>query len=125
MVENQKKREEAMKAKDAQFKAEVEAAKPKAAPAPAKPSAAAGQSDKPMENKYSQKRAMYAPLPQTERGKPVLLGGDPQGENILYINGQNVVVRSLKNPLIASMYSEHAYAPTVARYSPCGKYIAS
>jgi WD40 repeat protein len=59
------------------------------------------------------------------RGKPILLGGDPKGENILYTTGNSVVMRSLNNPLICDTYNEHGYPPTVARYSPSGFYIAS
>jgi WD40 repeat protein len=43
----------------------------------------------------------------------------------LYTCGQSVVIRNIKNPLIAETYDEHQRAPTVARYSPSGYYIAS
>jgi len=60
------------------------------------------------------------------RGKPVLLGGDPKnGENILYCTGSNVVIRSLKTPLLTDIYNDHAKDTTVARYAPSGFYIAS
>ena len=35
------------------------------------------------------------------------------------------MIRNLDNPLICDQYTEHAYAPTVARYAPSGYYIAS
>ena len=59
------------------------------------------------------------------RGKPLLIGGDPKGKNILYCTGNSVVVRNVKEPLIADTYTDHPKAPTVARYCPSGFYIAS
>lgn len=59
------------------------------------------------------------------RGKPVLIGGDPKGNNILYTCGNSVIIRNVKEPLLADTYTEHAKAPTVARYAPSGFYIAS
>lgn len=72
-----------------------------------------------------ERKSVFASLPQTTRGKPVLLGGDPKGNNILYTSGNSVIIRNLKNPGIADVYSEHQHAPTVARYAPSGYYIAS
>jgi len=94
--------------------------------ATAKPSIGA-VSDKPViqEPYIRLRKNLYAPLPKTERGKPVLLGGDPNGENVLYCNGSDVIIRSLRNPLQADIYSEHPRATTVARYSPNRRYIAS
>lgn len=72
-----------------------------------------------------QRKSVFASLPQTTRGKPVLLGGDPKGNNILYTCGNSVIIRNVKNPGIADVYSDHQHAPTVARYAPSGYYIAS
>eukprot|EP01102_Stenamoeba_stenopodia_P018587 TRINITY_DN683_c0_g1_i1.p1 TRINITY_DN683_c0_g1~~TRINITY_DN683_c0_g1_i1.p1 ORF type:complete len:603 (+),score=164.15 TRINITY_DN683_c0_g1_i1:90-1898(+) len=72
-----------------------------------------------------QRKSVFASLPQTTRGKPVLLGGDPKGNNILYTCGNSVIIRNIKTPGIADVYSEHQHAPTVARYAPSGFYIAS
>jgi WD40 repeat protein len=72
------------------------------------------------------KKNIYAPIPVVTRGKSVLLGGDPKnGDNILYACGSNIVIRSLKNPLNADIYTEHSKECTVARYAPSGFYIAS
>jgi WD40 repeat protein len=71
------------------------------------------------------KKNFYASLPSTTRGLPVHLGGDPKGKNILYCTGNSVVIRDLTNPLLCDQYTEHAHAPTVARYAPSGYYIAS
>jgi hypothetical protein len=35
-------------------------------------------------------------LPAAQRGKPTLIGGDPQGENILYCLGNDVIIRSIQ-----------------------------
>jgi len=68
---------------------------------------------------------IYGSIPTTTRGRAVLIGGDPKGENILYVTGNSVVIRNIKNPLITELYNDHGYPPTVARYSPSGFYIAS
>jgi len=71
------------------------------------------------------KKNFLAATPETFRGKPVHLGGDPKGDNILYGCGSTVVIRSLKNPALCDTYSEHSKPCTVARYAPSGYYIAS
>eukprot|EP01121_Diplochlamys_sp_Union-15-3_P010046 TRINITY_DN2776_c0_g1_i2.p1 TRINITY_DN2776_c0_g1~~TRINITY_DN2776_c0_g1_i2.p1 ORF type:complete len:618 (+),score=129.89 TRINITY_DN2776_c0_g1_i2:52-1854(+) len=69
---------------------------------------------------------LFAPSPSTVRGKSVLVGGDPKKkEYILYATGNSIVLRSLKDPLIASLYQEHQTETTLARFSPSGFYIAS
>lgn len=132
MLENQRKREEAMKEKERKQREEEEAlkkAKLAAAPVTNKPSIGASPAGNekpvPQENCIKLKKNLYAPLPKTERGKPILVGGDPSGENILYCVGSDVIVRSLKNPLVAEIYSEHPRTTTVARYSPNRRFIAS
>ncbi len=40
--------------------------------------------------------SILAPLPAAQRGKPTLIGGDPQGENILYCLGNDVIIRSIQ-----------------------------
>jgi len=73
---------------------------------------------------YTEDKA-YACLPNTTRGKPTVLGGDPKGKNIVYACGQNIVIRDIENPLICDFYTEHTHNTTVAKYSPSGFYIAS
>ncbi|OQR67127.1 actin-interacting protein 1-like [Tropilaelaps mercedesae] len=73
---------------------------------------------------YSNK-AIWATLPRTERGRPIVLGGDPKGNNFLYANGHYVVIRNIKNPAVCDIYAEHSTATTVAKYSPSGFYICS
>jgi len=68
---------------------------------------------------------IYGATPATTRGKSVLLGGDPKGNNFVYTNGSAVFMRNLKNPLLTEMYTEHSHQTTVARYAPSGFYIAS
>ena len=43
----------------------------------------------------------------------------------MYTNGKSVVLRSLRNPMLCDMYTEHGYAATVARFSPNGEWVAS
>ncbi|XP_014279934.1 actin-interacting protein 1 isoform X1 [Halyomorpha halys] len=68
---------------------------------------------------------IYATLPRTQRGAPIVLGGDPKGKNFLYTNGNSVIIRNIDNPAIADIYTEHSCAVNVAKYSPSGFYIAS
>lgn len=38
---------------------------------------------------------IYASLPRTNRGQPIVLGGDPKGKNFLYCNGNSVIIRNI------------------------------
>ncbi|GJQ82263.1 putative actin-interacting protein 1-like [Trypoxylus dichotomus] len=73
---------------------------------------------------YSLKN-VYATLPKTQRGQPLVLGGDPKGKNFLYTNGNSVIIRNIDNPAISDIYTEHSLPVNVAKYSPSGFYIAS
>ncbi|XP_074114594.1 actin-interacting protein 1 flr [Cotesia typhae] len=70
-------------------------------------------------------RYIFSALPRTQRGAPLVLGGDPKGNNFLYTNGNSVIIRNINNPAIADIYTEHSCAVNVAKYSPSGFYIAS
>ncbi|KAF3793675.1 stress protein [Nymphaea thermarum] len=67
----------------------------------------------------------YACVPSTERGRGILISGDPKTNAIVYCNGRSVIIRYLDRPLEAVVYGEHAYQATVARFSPNGEWIAS
>jgi len=68
---------------------------------------------------------IYSSLPNTERGQPVKLGGDPKGKNFVYASGSSIIIRDIENPFITDVYNEHAKKTFVAKYSPSGFYIAS
>lgn len=68
---------------------------------------------------------LYASVPQTTRGKSVLLGGDPKKQQFLYCSGSSVFMRNIQDPLKCETYVEHAHQTTVARYAPSGFYCAS
>ncbi|KAI4472462.1 hypothetical protein M0802_016799 [Mischocyttarus mexicanus] len=68
---------------------------------------------------------ILAALPKTQRGHPLVLGGDPKGKNFLYTNGNSVIIRNIDNPAIADIYTEHSCPVNLAKYSPSGFYIAS
>lgn len=70
-------------------------------------------------------RFTFACLPRTERGQPIVLGQDPQGENILYCHGNSVILRNLDSPQYADIYTQHSTQVNVAKYSPSRFYIAS
>jgi WD40 repeat protein len=70
-------------------------------------------------------RSIWATLPRTERGRPIVLGADPKGKNFLYTHANSVVIRDLANPETADIYTQHSCQVNVAKYSPSGFYIAS
>ncbi|KAJ4765427.1 WD repeat-containing protein 1 [Rhynchospora pubera] len=67
----------------------------------------------------------YACAPTTERGRGILISGDPKSDCFLYCNGRSVVLRSLATPLNPFVYGEHSHPVSVARFSPNGEWIAS
>lgn len=69
--------------------------------------------------------SIWASLPRTQRGQPVVLGCDPKGEKLLYGHGNSVIIRDIKNPEISDMYTEHSVPVTVAKWAPSGYYICS
>ena len=38
----------------------------------------------------------FPTLPKTERGKPLVINGDPKGKNFLYCNGNSVIIRNIE-----------------------------
>ncbi|XP_031105427.1 actin-interacting protein 1-2-like [Ipomoea triloba] len=78
-----------------------------------------------MHNMLAKLKETYACVPSTERGRGILISGDPKSNSILYCNGRSVIIRYLDRPLEVAVYAEHAYQTTVARYSPNGEWIAS
>jgi len=70
-------------------------------------------------------KTLFASLPKTQRGQPIVLGGDPKGKNFLYTHGNSVIIRNIEDPSIAESYTEHSCQVNVAKYSPSGFYIAS
>ncbi|XP_019167395.1 PREDICTED: actin-interacting protein 1-2-like [Ipomoea nil] len=73
----------------------------------------------------SELKETYACVPSTERGRGILISGDPKSNSILYCNGRSVIIWHLDRPLQVSVYAEHAYNVTVARFSPNSEWIAS
>lgn len=69
--------------------------------------------------------SIWASLPRTQRGQPVVLGTDPKGEKLLYGHGNSVIIRDIKNPAISEMYTEHSVPVMVAKWAPSGYYICS
>lgn len=67
----------------------------------------------------------YASVPGTERGRGILVTGEPRSGSIVYCNGRSVIIRSLQDPAKAEVYGEHGYPVTVARFSPNGEWVAS
>ncbi|KAG5014827.1 hypothetical protein AAZX31_08G050800 [Glycine max] len=67
----------------------------------------------------------YACMPTTERGRGILISGDAKSNSVVYTNGRSVVMMNLQNPLHVSVYGDHAYPATVARFSPNGEWVAS
>ncbi|XP_062192118.1 actin-interacting protein 1-2-like [Phragmites australis] len=67
----------------------------------------------------------YACSPATERGRGILLAGDPKTDTIAFCTGRSVILRRLDAPLDAWAYPDHGYPTTVARFSPNGEWVAS
>jgi len=40
-------------------------------------------------------KSVWATLPRTERGRPLVLGADPKGKNFLYCHANSVIIRDL------------------------------
>jgi len=70
-------------------------------------------------------KSLFASLPKTQRGQPIVLGADPKGKNFLYTHGNSVIIRNIEDPSISETYTEHSCQVNVAKYSPSGFYIAS
>eukprot|EP00824_Muranothrix_gubernata_P008713 TRINITY_DN21217_c0_g1_i1.p1 TRINITY_DN21217_c0_g1~~TRINITY_DN21217_c0_g1_i1.p1 ORF type:complete len:597 (-),score=119.83 TRINITY_DN21217_c0_g1_i1:105-1895(-) len=67
----------------------------------------------------------YAPTPTTTRGCGLHISADPKNEKFVYCSGTGVVIRNIRNPLIADVYTGHIKPVTVAKFAPSGFYIAS
>lgn len=39
--------------------------------------------------------SVFASLPRTTRGQPIVLGADPKGKTFLYTNGNSVFIRNI------------------------------
>lgn len=70
-------------------------------------------------------KSIFSTLPRTQRGMPLVLGGDPKGKNFIYANGNSIIIRNIENPAVSEVYTEHSTQTTVAKYSPSGFYICS
>ena len=40
--------------------------------------------------------SIFSTLPYTERGQPMVINGDPNGKNMLYCNGNTVIIRDIE-----------------------------
>ncbi|RMZ75808.1 hypothetical protein DV738_g5269, partial [Chaetothyriales sp. CBS 135597] len=69
--------------------------------------------------------AVWAALPTTTRGQPTPLSADSKGERLAYASGKSVFLRSIDDPAVATQYTQHTAATTVARFAPSGFYVAS
>lgn len=72
-------------------------------------------------------RHLYAGVPTTFRGQATHLSADPTGatDNITFPSGRVVCVRSISDPLLSLVFSQHTASVTCARYTPDGTLIAS
>lgn len=46
---------------------------------------------------------IFATLPRTQRGQPLVLGGDPKGKNFLYTNGNSVIIRNIDVSIVCKI----------------------
>ncbi|KAJ1628448.1 WD40-repeat-containing domain protein [Pavlovales sp. CCMP2436] len=68
---------------------------------------------------------LYAPAPSTTRGESTSLSATPKGDFLVYGAGKLVVIRSVANPIQATLYAQHQSAVTAVAVSPNGEWIAS
>uniref|UniRef100_A0A915CE92 Actin-interacting protein 1 n=1 Tax=Parascaris univalens TaxID=6257 RepID=A0A915CE92_PARUN len=76
-------------------------------------------------NDEYKKDAVFPSLPRTTRGLPLVLGSSPDGQMIVYCNGNSVFIRNVLNTRDCDVYTEHSALSTVAKFSPSGFYVAS
>ncbi|KAI8976703.1 WD40 repeat-like protein [Trametes punicea] len=69
------------------------------------------------------KGPLYPCNPATTRGESTKLSSSK--DKIVYTNGRSVIIRDLKDAAVATAYTEHVHAATVARIAPSGYYCAS
>lgn len=74
---------------------------------------------------YGPRPGVLFPQPATNRGFATVLSCSADGQYLIYANGTNVVIRSIKNPELGMVYSEHTSNVKAAKFSPSGKYVAS
>lgn len=60
--------------------------------------------------------SIYAATPRTQRGLPVVLGGDPKGKNFLYANGNSVIIRDIN--VSSCVYQPESSLPMLAPLIP-------
>ncbi|CAA3016376.1 actin-interacting 1-2-like [Olea europaea subsp. europaea] len=66
----------------------------------------------------------YACSPSTERGRGILISGDPKSSSILYCYGRFVIIWYLDRPLEVKVYGEH-YTDHNRSIISDGEWIAS
>ncbi|KAK4313062.1 hypothetical protein Pmani_015581 [Petrolisthes manimaculis] len=69
--------------------------------------------------------SIWASLPRTQRGQPIVLGVDPKGKKLLYAHSNSVIIRDIEDSAIADVYTEHSIQVNLAKYAPSGFYICS
>jgi len=74
---------------------------------------------------YAPAGGLIVPQPSTTRGVAAIISISPDGKNVIYVNGSNVIIRSVEDPSLATAYYEHTHPVKVAKFSPNGKWVAS
>lgn len=59
--------------------------------------------------------SLYAPAPSTTRGEATPLAATPKGDFLVYGAGKHVVIRSVADPLQATLYAQHQSAVRARR----------
>jgi len=77
-----------------------------------------------MANKIDYKFSIPA-NPSVKRGQTCQLTASPDGTQLLYPAGNNIIIRNIEQPNNCTIYAEHGKPTTVARYSPNGQWVAS
>ena len=77
------------------------------------------------ESKEYSLEVVLPPVVEVKRGYGYHLNAGVRGDLFAYTNGQNVYLRSLADPSVTRVFSEHKHKTTVAKFSPNGRHVAS
>ncbi|CAI5442692.1 unnamed protein product [Caenorhabditis angaria] len=69
--------------------------------------------------------ATFSSLPKTIRGFSTQLTTTPNGESVVYCNGNSVYIVNIENSTVSDIYTEHPVPTTIAKFSPSGYYCVS
>ncbi|MPC41087.1 Actin-interacting protein 1 [Portunus trituberculatus] len=58
------------------------------------------------------KFSIWACLPRTQRGQPIVLGTDPKGKKLLYVHANSVIIRDIERLVVVRCIQMVSQCPT-------------